>query len=78
MNVLRSIWEFIEILVLFIGLFMLAMVAAVFLLVLAALLSPLWLVLMIFILFAGPARLARALQDIKRDTDDGTDKEDTL
>ena len=77
MNVLRSIWEFIEILFLLAALFIIGAVIAVFVLAIIALLTPVWLLLMVFILFAGPARLARALRDIKRDTDKSADKDET-
>ena len=65
MNILRSIWDFIQLVCLLMALFVMAVLGAIFILILAMLLSPLWLILMLFIIFAGPVHLAKTLRNLK-------------
>lgn len=61
----NSIWEFIQLVFLLTGVFVIAVLGALFVLAMVVILSPVWIVLTLFITLIGPMRLAEAISQAK-------------
>lgn len=64
-NLWNSVWEFIQLISLLTGFFVIAILGALFVLAMVVIFSPVWIVLMLFITLIGPVRLAEAISQAK-------------